>query len=90
MLSILQQILLLNVSNAETVIVSGANIIVLEDASPFEVRNGNLELICARDTAESGEVDVSVMDSQTQLPFRKLLAFLSLCSVGVGMLIVHT
>ena len=88
MLPLLQQILLLNVSNAQTVIVSGANIITLEDDRPFEVRNRNLELICARDTNEMGEVDVSVLDSQTELPFRKLLTSHSLCSVDVGMLIV--
>ena len=89
MLPLLQQILLLNVSNAQTVIVSGANIITLEDDRPFEVRNRNLELICARDTNETGEVDVSVLDSQTELPFRKLLTSNSLCSVDVGMVIGH-
>ena len=87
MLLLLQQILLLNVSNAQTVIVSGANIITLEDDRPFEVRNGNLELICARDTNETGEVDVSVLDSRTELPFRKLPTSHSLCSVSVGMVI---
>ena len=66
-----QQILTLNVSNAQTVLVAGVNIIILEDGTPLEVRNKNLDLLCAKNTNGSGESYVSVLDSQTQMPFRK-------------------
>ena len=71
-------------SNAQTVLVSAVNLIILEDDKPFEVRNENLDLICARNTSETGEVDVSVLDSRTQLPFRKPLAYTSFCSVDIA------
>ena len=85
---LLQQLLPLNVSSAQTVLVSSVNLIILEEDKPFEVRNENLEVICARSTAERGDVDVSVLDSQAQLPFSKLLCFdcISSCSVDVGIL----
>ena len=66
-----QQIFTLNVSNAQTVLVAGVNIIILEDGTPLEVRNKNLDLLCAKNTNGSGESYVSVLDSQAQMPFRK-------------------
>ena len=66
-----QQILILNGSNAQTVLVAGVNIIILEDGTPLDVRNENLDLLCAKNTSGGGESYVSVLDSQTQMPFRK-------------------
>ena len=85
---LLQQLLSLNLSRAQTVLVSSVNLIILEEDKPFEVRNENLEVICASSTTEGGDVDVSVLNSQAQLPFSKLLCFdcTSSCSVDVGIL----
>ena len=85
---LLQQLLSLNLSRAQTVLVSSVNLIILEEDKPFEVRNENLEVICASNTTEGGDVDVSVLNSQAQLPFSKLLCFdcTSSCSVDVGIL----